>query len=148
MWEGIRDCENSIIFIFSPILASFIYFILIPWQVLIDWENLVHQIEMAFHAWSLRNLDILACNCWKCSQAFIDSVDIVWLSSFIWRMGFIIPLISSRSEVTIIFQISLCVHRLVLCGITSQYKGEGKISSTKRNQQINKSPSLGPSNLS
>ena len=38
--------------------------------------------------------------------------------------------------------------RIALCGTTSQYNYDVKISSSKLNQQINKSPSLGPSNLS
>ncbi len=38
--------------------------------------------------------------------------------------------------------------RIALCGTTSQYNDDVKISSGKLNQQINKSPSLGPSNLS
>ena len=38
--------------------------------------------------------------------------------------------------------------RIALCGTTSQYNDDVKISSGKLDQQINKSPSLGPSNLS
>jgi NADPH-dependent curcumin reductase CurA len=38
--------------------------------------------------------------------------------------------------------------RIALCGTTSQYNDEGNINSSNGDQQINKSPSLGPSNLS
>jgi NADPH-dependent curcumin reductase CurA len=39
-------------------------------------------------------------------------------------------------------------RRIALCGTTSQYNDEDKIYSSKGDQQINKSPSFGPSNLS
>jgi len=38
--------------------------------------------------------------------------------------------------------------RIALCGTTSQYNDEDKVYSAKGGQQSNKSPSLGPSNLS